>query len=407
MFVNDRTKGVTTVIKLDTLADALIGLKPVRVRPDRCLPALSPKAACSRCQAVCPENAVTLSPAPVLNDCSACGLCAAVCPSDAITLDDPSDQALLRRIADVARRFDAVAITCEPTGLQGAHLVPVHCLGRITPEFLVAAAACGAERLELVMDRSRCGACPHQEGGELLAAAVSQAQPVLTRLGFSCSVNVTQTPGEPHPRRAALAAPAPVQQDRRSFLLAALGLLRETTPARLVGMGPQAAAQPNLQPLPEQEWHKQPGVRSVRREMLRWAAQSRQPGADLSWPTPGVTLTGACHLCGVCMALCPNRAIAVVRTESNERLDHLPASCTGCGLCAAVCPSRAVTLTGSSPLVDLLEPQPRTLGSGTDNLCPVCGERFQAAVAPAVPTHTLCCLPCHLRTNPKGALAHA
>ena len=395
------------MIKLDTLADALIGLQPVRVRPERCLPALSPKAACSRCQAVCPEDAVTLTPAPVLNDCSACGLCAAVCPGDAITLDDLSDQELLRRITDVARRCDAVAIACEPGGQRAAHVITVNCLGRITPEFLVAAATCGAERLELVIDGSRCSACPRRTGGELLAAAVSQAQPVLTQLGFSCTVNITKTPGESHPRRAVLAVPAPLQQDRRSFLLAALGLLRETTPARLAGMGPQRAAGPSLQPIPEQEWQNKPGVRSVRREMLRWAVQNRQPGPDLRWPTPRVALTGTCHLCGVCMALCPNRAIAVVRTEGIERLDHLPGSCTGCGLCAAVCPSHAVTLAGASPLVDLLHASPRTLASATDNLCPICGERFQAALAPEVPPHEVPCLPCQLRTNAKGDLAHA
>lgn len=393
------------MIKLDTLAEALAGLQPVRVRPERCLPARSPKATCSRCQEVCPENAVTLTPAPVLTECSACGLCAAVCPSDAITLDDPSDQALLRQIADVARRFDTVVITCEPTGFQGAHVIPVNCLGRITPEFLVAAAACGAERLELVADDTRCSACPCRKGADLLNAAMSHAQQLV--LGTSYSVNITKTPGEPRPRRIAAAAPAPVQQDRRSFLLSALGLLRETTPARLVGLGPQGAAQPNLQPIPEQDWHKKPGVRSVRREMLRWGVHHRLPDADLRWPTPKVTLSGTCHLCGVCMALCPNKAIAVVRTESNQQIDHLPAACTGCGLCSAVCASHALTLTGSSRLADLLEPRPHTLGSGTDMLCTVCGDRFQAAASPAVPTHEVRCLPCQLRTNAKGALAHA
>jgi len=389
-------------VKLDVLAEALAGLKPVRVRASRCLPGLTPKAHCDACLTVCPERAIALTPAPVLADCSACGLCAAACPTDAFVLDGPSDQHLLSQVSAAAGRFAVVAIACGRAKAAGGHVVRVTCLGRLSPEFLVAAAACGPQRIDLVRPAGACRTCTLATGGALAESAVERVSPALALAEVRFTSQVAPAEARVGPGRG----PVPLHQDRRSFLLAAFGLLRETAPARMAGLGPTVPEAPTALPVPAARWAADPTVRSPRRAMLQWALQTAAADPMLPWPAGRVRLKDVCQLCGVCGALCPDKAIAVVAGEDGDRLEHAPGRCLSCGLCAAVCPSGALELGDSGSLGDLADVRTRPLGEQASLGCTECGDAFPASV-PAPGAAGPRCLPCLLRRSAKGSALHA
>lgn len=393
-------KGVGPVVKLDVLAEVLAGLKPVRVRAYRCLTKLTPKAQCDACRTVCPEGAITLTLAPVLADCSACGLCAAACPSDVFTLDGPSDQELLQQVAAAARRVETVAIACGRVPATGPHVVRVVCLGRLTPEFLLAAVACGPGSIDLVRPRGGCGSCDFSAGAEMVETAVARVLPLVGRLGFAAQV----APAASRTGAVRLAA-TPLHQDRRSFLLGAFGLLRETAPVRMAGLGPTGPEEPTALPVPAARWTADPVARSPRRAMLQWALQTAAVDSALPWATGRVRLKGPCHHCGVCGALCPDKAIAVVAGSGGEQLEHAPGRCLSCGLCVAVCPSGALEIGDPGPLSDLAHATAKPLGDAATLRCAECGADFPATVpVTSVVPH---CLPCLLKRSAKESAFHA
>lgn len=54
-----------------------------------------------------------------------------------------------------------------------------------------------------------------------------------------------------------------------------------------------------------------------------------------------------CSGCGICIVLCPCRAIEFVEQDGNVRAKINTAKCKGCGICVSACPSKAITLYGS------------------------------------------------------------
>jgi ferredoxin len=367
------------MVKLDQLADALAGLRSVQVQRRRCLAALSPRSGCRQCEEICPEGAVRCTPVPVIGACTGCGLCAAVCPGDALTLDDPSDHQLLQQAAAAARRSATVSVGCGP-GAQ----VRVVCPGRVPPELLLAAVAAGADRVELVCPQQRCGTCQYSAGRELAVRSVQTVAAVLASLGRPEAVAVVDQPSraparDPDPRTVQ----APVHQDRRDFLLAAFGLLRQSVPAYITGARPTP-------PLDHDA-----AARSPRRDLLLWACDTLHPAqaaAAAPWPGGRPALDGEpCTQCGVCVRLCPGRALGLGETG----LTHLPRRCMHCGLCATVCPAGALVMAPDGALTDLLSESPAPLGHAATLTCVRCGDPFAATVsaAPAAPT----CLPCHIR----------
>ena len=57
----------------------------------------------------------------------------------------------------------------------------------------------------------------------------------------------------------------------------------------------------------------------------------------------------ACQGCGLCVAACPKKIVAMSKTELNKKWFHPaeicgPEQCTGCAMCAVMCPDIAITV---------------------------------------------------------------
>lgn len=401
------------MITLEQVADALSEIRAVHIDARRCLPCRSPRVRCTACADVCPERAISLGRVPAVRECSGCGLCTAVCQADALRLDDPSDPELLQRFARLARTATCLQLTCAghgqaaaPRGQDGAaqgqagsphsragadraaHL-QLTCLGRLTPELLLAAAACGFAEVRLLQPAT-CPHCDRAAGMDRLRRAVTKVQTVLDHVGTQCDMRL-QHPAEHKPVPAAAARTRtaqrrldpPVHAERRAFLLSALGLLRQALPAAPRNEGPDPFA------------HSP----SRRREILLWALQrltlpSRTPQDDVVWDDAALHLTGPCHRCGVCARLCPNGALSL----DEGGLSLAPQQCHTCGLCTQVCPVRALSLGEPRPISHLLRADPVPLGSPRPTRCTACGAEV-LVVLPAGEPHAA---PSHAPATPPS-----
>lgn len=379
------------MLDLERLAGNLAALRPVRIDANRCLPLISRRSGCAGCAAVCPEGAIDPGRLPETKACSGCGLCTAACPADAIFLESASDQELLQRFAALARRSPHLVLTC-PSGPAGD--IQVGCLGRLTPELLLAAAACGFATIDLATPPETCQTCRYHAGRQPCAEAVAAVAGVLQQLGHPGRLRLAAGSGPP-PAEAALPAAAPSRQEparrlaggdagararppgagaapvtpplhrgRRAFLASAFGLLRELAP-----LSPPAAAGPPHQP-------PGPPRSSRRREILLWALTHwpEAPLDRLPWGTAGVELVGLCHLCNVCGQLCPNGAIRV----QEGRLQLSPQHCHHCGLCTRVCPTGALGLGQPRSLSAIAAGGWLSLGRPAHFSCARCGREVRA-----------------------------
>jgi len=362
------------MVALDRWADAVAGWRKVKIDAARCLPKISPRSCCDACVAVCPEGAIRFGASPTVKDCSACGLCAASCRADAITLDNPSDEQLVQRFVAQSRKAPRLSLTCMagPTGPE-----QVGCLGRITPELLLAAAACGFTEIELVA--GPCGACQYAKGREMVEAAILATTTILRNVNHPCGLRLIEAPAwKPTASKPPGAGvQAPVYEERRAFLLSAFGLLRELIP---LAPSRHAQNQPTAPTL------------SRRREALRWALAQLQVDNHRSvpWSETGLRLTGRCLHCGICQRLCPNGAIKVA-DGAGLQLDTQ--RCHTCGLCTGVCPVGALALEAPYSLSDVAGGAPVHLGEVAAYNCDRCGQAVTATGAGAP-----LCLPCTIRS---------
>ncbi|MFZ5817774.1 MAG: 4Fe-4S binding protein [Bacillota bacterium] len=366
---------------IDQWADRLAALRTVRIDRRRCLPLLSPRCDCTACREICPEGAIDPGRAQV-KECSTCGLCAAVCPADAIRLDDPSDQEILHRAAELARRSAQLTLVCREGGADG---LKVGCLGRLSPELLLAAVACGFTAVSLVRDPGRCRACPCGHGMALAEEACRAAQGVLDRLHHPARLRLAES-AEPPAGAGRPSSPAerPLHGERRRFLLAAFDLLREALPlAPRPAVAEPAEARPNR-----------------RRDLLLWAAE-RLGEAGLEgapWGRGSPALQATCHHCGVCQRLCPNGALQ----SEGGALTLTPGRCHSCGLCLRVCPTGALVMGAPRPLGEILSGAALPLGTPASGHCARCGEEASLTLPAAAPEAEPLCLPCSLRRPPAS-----
>jgi len=323
---------------IGNLLDGLLSITDLRPRftGPRCLVERYAVGGCDACSSACPHGAVTidLEKASVeISDtaCTGCGLCVAVCPSGALEYDVEGTLAALKRQGESARLACSKAESDAPT---------LHCLARLTPSHLMAAAAWNKD---VTLERGDCGNCPigsdlkkeFPEGWnvpDMLEDTLEEAHKYREASGGGVSARVVHIlagegkkgGGERVSRRGAFA----------SMFSSARTVVADLIPEK---------------PLPFVDWSN-PQEHVPSEWQWRFKALKPRPAPDTLtfWPAPVVD--DSCILCPVCMNVCPTEAIVreILPDGGFELMLELSA-CTGCNACVASCPPDAMTLEPYRP----------------------------------------------------------
>jgi ferredoxin len=307
---------------------------------------------CQLCRRKCPVGCIDDTLAVDAGNCNDCGLCLSSCPAEAIasTRHTPKVFENMLTAAD-----SPVVLSCRQEHQKGWP-----CLGFLDSRLLLALVCSGKhDDRQVVVDDRACADCKPGVASyltELLAAvncllAAAGKSPVISGEasgGISCRQKT---------------------MSRRSFFTAILGEAVDTV--RSVTTSDGYGERLHRQALFEQ-----------------YAGGFRVDGPLPPQLFSGIAISDACNSCGLCVKLCPNKAINIVDHGEVCDFHHKPQNCTGCGVCVVHCPQTALSLA-AAPSSEEYHVATRALPR-----CAACGSLYQPIGNQQV------CLECLLKGRP-------
>ncbi|MGH7263874.1 MAG: 4Fe-4S dicluster domain-containing protein, partial [Candidatus Rokuibacteriota bacterium] len=310
--------------------------------PGTCAGGAAGHESCGLCVGACPYHAIGRDPDNRLRirvdsrACEGCGACVAVCPTSSLTFTDPGPEDLYARMAALLAPLPGapeaplvLAFHCPEQGAAALDAagrrrlgypatvlpVPMACLRHVSDANILTAFRLGAAGVALL----GCERCPHgaREG---LLGTLAVARTVLDAAGLGADRLALVAGDELRAMIDALAAfagglsPSPVRWDGRGALP---GRNRE----------------------------------AIEEAVRAFLAAGREPGrvpvpADQPFGVPEVRV-GDCTLSRACVNVCPTHAFRF--SEERQALELKRLACVGCGLCVAACPERAIAVRPDLP----------------------------------------------------------
>jgi ferredoxin len=327
---------------------------PARVALDavRCVRVRGAAAKCRRCQEVCPHDAVSFQPGPVmLSTCTECGACVAACPNGALTLPGLDSVALGRTLGSSARTTP-VTIACARAVAGDASAV--RCLAAVDFGAFVLASKAGVECITL--RSGDCASCPDAGAMVVLDSTIELAATLARMTGRPLRFE----------RIVAAADGGTVDPARRGFLRRLFG--------PTLAASRRAVRRPPSLGLPHGE--------SARRTLLAAlrACVPRVDGGlsavpDRNWPFGSIRLDPQrCSGCPVCTAVCPTGALRRSPEHGPVLLEVLVDQdlCTACGACVPACKAGALRVYPATRR-ELLSGAKVERVQPTGRICPECG----------------------------------
>lgn len=327
---------------------------------------------CRICQEICPEGAITLDPGPAVSErCTRCGLCQTACPTEVFQDEVHSDQHLLGRIGPLLRSKQRAAggqpliVHCREAEPQDRSAVAVPCLGSVTGNLLLGAAALGANPLTLV--HGDCSRCRLRAGEQLYATAIAAYQALAPAVGLDASALQLQ-----QRQRSDRALSA-----RRRFLT---GVASPRDHAAGGWPAPGTAAPGLSRRAAESGTGSTPGrvlLQTLLQALLRPGSGSPSTSMSYDARLPMASLRidqSDCATCGTCVNLCPTGA--VTRRIEGDRLAHhfSSALCVNCRLCEEACPQQVISFEPEFDVRDLMRRESRAITDIRLHACVFCGD---------------------------------
>lgn len=338
-----------------------VSLARVLVLRDYCLRPWG--SSCSRCEQLCPYQAITFGedtlPYVDTERCLSCSVCVGVC--DAFTLADVNMSELHSRIRTIALQYGEVVLTCAPCVSEKESLaeqvVVLPSLALLSAEFLVNLLA-QSTRLTIAgrMEDLFCAACGGQIAERIATSAIRLAEEWSgDKLGYVEQVperGQADTCGhyEAKSRREyfdeLIASLAPGVQEQRDGVLPneTYMLQQRKTSERFMRLSQRQLLSGLEVPrvnvfmakgrLKQQLWPK--------RRYLLEACLSRPEIEDRVMLRVSITQKALCNDCLSCVAACPSKARFA--DPSDGLLEFDARYCIGCGLCEYVCTHEAIQM---------------------------------------------------------------
>ncbi len=322
------------------------------------------RSSCRRCVEICPENAISLEPGPLINSgCSDCGLCERVCPTEAFGNPVCTDLDLLSRASSLPEKGKLV-IRCERAESESKYAFPVPCLGRVSENVILGVVLLGFKEVRFI--RGMCFACPKKSGEELFLNSIMAARALMESLGMENSrLNFMESAGE---EEKALS--------RQEILSRISGEVKRNASSCIAPKGKEVAR--------TTETGKGQTL-SLKRRVLRTLINLRglksstilRSRPEFPWGKIRID-EKTCTACGSCRVLCPTGAISTKSENDCQVLYFNTSLCTNCSLCREACPKHAIDFEVNFPLPDIFEDEAKVVAKVKSIPCVVCGEMITA-----------------------------
>lgn len=314
----------------------------LQINRDLCINSNYPKMHCDFCRQSCPLQCIHEDLTIDESLCNECGLCQSACPREAIFSTAYTGNSIEKWLKE---HPGSVSVFCQRQDKAS----PWPCLGFLDARLLLVFAA--GERKVVVNDRG-CSSC--KPGVEM------HLQNMLANANGLLSVKDKPLIQQGEMIQENLQSSKSIS--RRDFFSQLFGATVDTVRE---AMGPTAS-------MPE---------RLPRLDLFRcYALQSHLSSSTIEQQVfrSLVINHAVCQACGLCVKICPNKAIKTWEEEGVLHFNHDPMACNGCGICAGNCPRQAASLMDARQLhfcEIAAVPLPR---------CSNCGQLFQPVAAQEV-----------------------
>lgn len=385
--------------------------KSPQVQPAFCLNSRFKQAGCTRCQAVCPTDAIQLDAGQPLLDperCVHCGLCLNHCPTDVFSQFQPPEQTLLETAA--TRPNEAIALVCalhpapaQPTLPVGVVIQHRRCLAALSIDQYLALSQHGERTVWL--DDSPCVDCPIGRSHETLLTTVQAANQLLTAFQRPSAIHLATQENKPataKPGKVTLLDGAQPPVSRRALF----GRLRQfaTDAAKTLEANTPPATGADL-PVAERLPHRLPTSRQRLNQQIEALAPA--PSTELVTTTlpfaQVVVNRAACSACELCSRFCPTGALDLVKDGNHFTLQFTPRHCIDCGICAQACPENAISFGASLPTPTLTETTGQPMATGSLQHCKKCGTVTAVRPGDAQAVYCYACRPAASSDRPSAS----
>lgn len=323
--------------------------------PDNCLNKKRPFAqACKLCIDACPHQAIRVNLEINAKQCSECGVCMAVCPSDGF-VDRSID-----KLFEYIRSSEQIALNCPGAHFRGFE---IPCLGLLDRDLWLSLVLYARDK-KVEIYTGDCVHCPDKKACGISVQNFSRVHkswpehPVL-------SIIVAPDDGSNTDKSNPEEKNNSVNNQQAKTTSFAKMSLRNWGREKLEGMLPG---------LTSDESYLVPRTRQFLAET--WAANT-----ELSLPLPALKVGESCSNCGVCVAICPQKALTKKEDGDILTLIYEPFKCVECQRCVSVCKQKALSFENKRLSYRMFTGKIR-IHQGKYRYCSRCGKQLFDNVEP-------------------------
>lgn len=330
----------------------------ISVKPQLCCKAISSHSRCNKCIKICPVEAISIEKKDISieSNCIECGLCASVCPTGALAIQEPTEEALYRKIIHIGKLYKTVVITCNKNTKRLPQVLSIPCMGSLSLEFIFSINLLPYS-IKVVYKKETCQQCKALKGIKEYKKRLEKVGKLQNRLGI-VSDSMEHMDEIPKVKLQPAKKESGLDVERRKLLYSVLDGLKRL---------PKETVNSFMGRKEKSDFKKNKAVNNHSKFFKKVIKEAEVLDISIdiiSFPK----LVDTCFFCKACTILCPMDAL---KFDKDGSLILYKDRCVGCGLCADICyhESLKMIIAGSR---DLKEDKLK-LAKKVKQKCKTCG----------------------------------